>query len=73
MVAAGDTGKRVMSQSTSNHGKGETASEKNEPRPPLETRALADITGSTGGESGGAARGDGEEPTTQSQGPPSLL
>ena len=48
-----------MSQSTSSHGKGETVSEKNEPRPPLESRALADITGST---SGGAARGDGEEP-----------
>ena len=51
-----------MSQSTSSHGKGKTASKKNEPQPPLESRALADITGSTGGGSGEAARGDGEEP-----------
>ena len=51
-----------MSQSTSSHGKGETTSEKHEPQPPLESRALADITGSTGGGGGGAARGDGEEP-----------
>ena len=51
-----------MSQSTSSHGKGETVSEKNEPWPPLESRALADITGNIGGASGGAARGDGEEP-----------
>ena len=51
-----------MSQSTSSCGKGETANEKNKPQPPLESRALADITGSTGGGSGGAARGDGEEP-----------
>ena len=62
VVAASDTGRRVMSQSTSSHGKGETASEKNEPQPPLESRALADITESTGGGSGGAAGGDGEEP-----------
>ena len=62
VVAASDTGRRVTSQSTSSHGKGETASEKNEPQPPLESRALADITGSTDGGSGGAARGDGEEP-----------
>ena len=62
VVAASDTGQRVMSQSTNGHGKGETASEKNKPQPPLESRALADITGSTGGGSGGAARGDGEEP-----------
>ena len=65
VVAASDTGRRVTSQSTSSHGKGETSSEKNEPQPPLESRALADITditGSTGGGSGGAARGDGEEP-----------
>ena len=62
VVAASDTGHRVMSQCTSGHGKGETISEKNEPQPPLESRALADITGSTGGGSGGAARGDGEEP-----------
>ena len=62
VVAASDTGRRVMSQSTSSHGKGETASEKNEPWPPLESRALADITGSTVGGSGGAAGGDGEEP-----------
>ena len=59
VVAASDTGQRVMSQSTSGHGKGETRSKKNEPWPPLESRALVDITGSTGG---GAARGDGEEP-----------
>ena len=51
-----------MSQSTSSHGKSVTASKKNEPQPPLESRALADITGSTGGGSGGAARGDSEEP-----------
>ena len=30
-----DTGRRVMSQSTSSHGKGETTSEKNEPQPHL--------------------------------------
>ena len=52
----------MMSQSTSSHGKGKTTSEKNEPWPPLESRALADITGSTGGGSGGAAGGDGKEP-----------
>ena len=62
VVAASDTGRRVTNQSTSSHDKGETASEKNEPQPPLESRALAHITGSTGGGSGGAARGDGEEP-----------
>ena len=62
VVAASGTGRRVMSQFTSSHGKGETTSEKNEPQPPLESRALADITGSTSGGSGGAARGDGEEP-----------
>ena len=62
VVAASDTGRRVMSQSTSSHGKGETRSEKNKPQPPLESRALANITGSTSGGSGGAARGDGEEP-----------
>ena len=62
VTAASDTARRVMSQSTSSHGKGETASEKIEPQPPLECRALADITGSTDGGSGGAARGDGEEP-----------
>ena len=62
VVAAGDTGKGVMSQSTSSHGKGETASKKNEPWPPLESRALADITGSTGSRSSGTARGNGEEP-----------
>ena len=62
MVAASDTGWRVMSQSTSSHGKGETTSKKNELQPPLESRALANITGSTSGGSGGAARGDGEEP-----------
>ena len=62
VVAASDTGRRVTSQSTSSHGKGQTASEKNKQRPPFESRALADITGSTGGGSGGAAGGDGEEP-----------
>ena len=62
VVAASDTGRRMMSQSTSSNGKGETTSEKNEPWPPLESRALADITGSTGGGNGGAAGGDGEEP-----------
>ena len=62
VVAASDTGRRVMSQSTSSQGKGETTSEKNKPWPPLESRALVDITGSTGGGSGGAAGGDGEEP-----------
>ena len=62
VVAASDTGRRVMCQFTSSCGKGETASKKNEPWSPLESRALADITGSTSGESGGAARGDGEEP-----------
>ena len=51
-----------MSQSTSSHGKGETTSKKNEPGPPLESRTLADITGSTSGGRGGAARGDGEKP-----------
>ena len=59
VVAASDTGRRVTSQSTSSHGKGETTSKKNEPQSPLESRALADITGST---SGGAARGGGKEP-----------
>ena len=49
VVAASDTGRRVMSQSTSSCGKSEIASDKNEPQPPLESRALADITGSTGG------------------------
>ena len=62
VLAASDTGQRVMSQSTSGCGKGETRSEKNEPQPPLESRALEDITGSTSGGSGRAARGDGEEP-----------
>ena len=62
VVAASDTGMRVMSQSTSSCGKGKTTSEKNEPQPPLESRALADSTGTTGGGSGKAARGDGEEP-----------
>ena len=62
VVAASDTGRRVTSQSTSSHGKGKTASEKNKPQPPLESRALADITGSTSGGSGRAAGGDGEEP-----------
>ena len=38
MVAASDTGRRVMSQSTRSCGKGETASEKNKPQPPLESR-----------------------------------
>ena len=62
VVDASDTGRRVMSQSTSSHGKDETASEKNEPWPPLESWALADITGSTSGGRGGTAGGDGEEP-----------
>ena len=64
MVAASDTGRRVMSQFTSSHGRGETTSEKNEPQPPLESRTLADITGSTGGGSGGAARGMVKNHTT---------
>ena len=51
-----------MSQSTSSHGKGKTTSKKNKPQPLLESWALADITGSTSGGSGGAAGGDGEEP-----------
>ena len=62
VVAASDTGRRMTSQSTGSHGKSETASKKNEPQPPLDSRALADITGSTGRGSGGTARGDGEEP-----------
>ena len=68
VVAASDTGRRVMSQSTSSHGKGETTSKKNEPWPPLESRALADITGRTGGGGGGAAGGDGEEPNNPKPG-----
>ena len=68
VVAASDTGRRVTSQSTSSHGKGETTSEKNEPQPPLKSRALADITGSISGGSGGAARGESEEPHNLKQG-----
>ena len=62
VVAASDTRRRVTCQSTSSHGKGKTASKKNEPWPPFESRALAYITGRTGDGSGGAAEGDGEEP-----------
>ena len=73
VVTASDTGRRVMSESTSSHGKGETTGIKNKPRPPLESRALPDITGNIGGGSGGAARGIVKNQTTQSQGPPSSL
>ena len=50
----------AASESTSSCGRG-GRSGKREPRPPSESRALADITGSTGSGSGVAARKDGEE------------
>ena len=50
----------AASKSTSSHGRG-GRSGKREPRPPPESRALTDITGSTGSGSGVAARKDGEE------------
>ena len=50
----------AVSESTSSHGRG-GRSGKREPWPPPESRALANITGSTGSGSGVAARKDGEE------------
>ena len=60
-MAASNTGWMVTSELTSSHGKGGTASGKREPQPPPESRALADITGSTGSGNGVAARKDGKE------------
>ena len=51
----------VSSELTSSCGKGATANGNREPQPPPESRALADITESTGSGSGVAARKDGEE------------
>ena len=68
VMTASDTGMRVTSKLTSSHGKGKTAGSKNEPQPPSESRALTDITGSTGDGSGGAAGGNGEEPNNPKPG-----
>ena len=61
VMAASNTGGMVTSESTSSHGKGGTGSGKREPQPPPESRAFADITGSTGSGSGVVAGKDGEE------------
>ena len=50
----------AASESTSSHGRGGRRG-KREPWPPSESRAVADITGSTGSGSGVAAKKDGEE------------
>ena len=61
VITASNTSWMVISESTSSHGKGGTAGGKREPRPPPESRALADITGSIGSGSGMDARKDGGE------------
>ena len=62
VIAEGLPNTLVMaaSESTSSHGRG-GRSGKREPWPPPESRALTDITGSTGNGSGVATRKDGEK------------
>ena len=57
----------AVSESTSSHGRGGRSC-KRELQPPPESRALTDITKSTGSGSGVAARKDGEEADNQEPG-----